>query len=72
MDKKIKDIAEKAGCTIDGMGFGEGNIEKLIELVIRECGILADMYNYQVKQKDINPLKTTAYEFINKHFGIEK
>ena len=34
---RIKELAEVAGCSIDGMGYGEGNIEKFAELIVREC-----------------------------------
>lgn len=37
MNKRIKELAKQAGCTIDGMGYGEGNVEKFAELIIREC-----------------------------------
>ena len=33
---RIKELAEVAGCTIDGMGYGEGNIEKFAELIVKE------------------------------------
>ena len=34
---RIQELAEVAGCSIDGMGYGEGNIEKFAELIVREC-----------------------------------
>lgn len=37
MNKRIKKLAEQAGCSIDGMGYGEGNVEKFAELIVREC-----------------------------------
>ena len=37
MNERIKQLAEQAGCSIDGMGYGEGNIEGLAELIVREC-----------------------------------
>lgn len=44
---------------------------KFAELIVKECGILADMYQREVKLGTINSLNTTCYEFITKHFGIE-
>ena len=41
MNKRIRLLAEQAGCSIDGMGYGEGNIEGLVELIVRECATLA-------------------------------
>ncbi len=37
MNERIKELAEQAGCSIDGMGYGEGNVEKFAELIVREC-----------------------------------
>ena len=37
MNERIKELAEQAGCTIDGMGYGEGNVEKFAELIVEEC-----------------------------------
>jgi len=45
--------------------------EKFAELIVRECGILADQYNFEKNRRTINPFKTTAYEFIKQHFGVE-
>jgi hypothetical protein len=37
MNERIRKLAEQAGCTIDGMGYGEGNVEKFAELIVQEC-----------------------------------
>lgn len=37
MNDKIKELAEQADCSIDGMGYGEGDIEAFAELIVREC-----------------------------------
>lgn len=34
---KLKELAAKADCTIDGMGFGEGNVEYFARLIVAEC-----------------------------------
>ena len=34
---RIEELAEQAGCSIDGMGYGEGNIEQFASLIIEEC-----------------------------------
>lgn len=33
----IKDIAKAADCTIDGMGYGEGNLEHFAKLIVVAC-----------------------------------
>ena len=39
MNERIRELAKQLddGTFIDGMGFGEGNIEGLAELIVREC-----------------------------------
>ncbi len=37
MTERIKELAEQADCTIDKLGYGEGNLEKFAELIVREC-----------------------------------
>ena len=37
MNKRIQELAEEANCNIDGMGYGEGNLEKFAELIVKEC-----------------------------------
>ena len=37
MNERIKLLAKEANCSIDGMGYGEGNLEKFAELIIQEC-----------------------------------
>ena len=37
MNERIRELAEQAGCSIDGMGYGEGNVEKFAELIVKEC-----------------------------------
>jgi hypothetical protein len=50
------------------------NQEKFAELIVRECGILADQYQFE--KKNPNPLATERLpllpsDFIYKHFGVE-
>jgi hypothetical protein len=37
MNDTLIKLAEQADVTIDGMGYGEGNIEKLAQLIVDEC-----------------------------------
>jgi hypothetical protein len=43
MNNQIQKLIKQNGVniTIDGLGYGEGNIEALVELVVRECASLA-------------------------------
>jgi len=37
VNEQIKQLAEQAGCTIDRLGYGEGNLEKFAELIVAKC-----------------------------------
>ena len=60
MNERIRELAEQANCSIDGMGYGEGNIENFAELIVRECLSYA-------KDGDIDFMKF----MIKQHFGVE-
>ena len=47
MNERIKELVKQHGVniTIDGLGYGEGNVEGLAELIIRECAAIADVYS---------------------------
>lgn len=60
MNERIKELAKQAGCSIDGMGYGEGNVEKFAELIVAECAESASYYGNRVRQH------------VLKHFGVEE
>ena len=37
VNERIESLAEQAGCKIDRLGYGEGNLEKFAMLIIQEC-----------------------------------
>ena len=37
VNEQIERLAKESGCTIDRLGYGEGNLEKFAELIVREC-----------------------------------
>lgn len=37
VNAKVRELAEQSGCKIDKLGYGEGNLEKFAELIVREC-----------------------------------
>ncbi len=74
MNERIQKLAEEANCNIDGMGYGEGNLEKFAELIVRECleqidkirdGCEADNENQQALGADWAGLAVT------RHFGVK-
>ena len=69
MNQRIQELAEQAGCSIDGMGYGEGNVEKFAELIVRECMNVARQQrdpgnlNYKPSERFVEDLR--------QHFGVE-
>lgn len=39
MNERIRELIKQhsINITIDGLGYGEGNVESLVELIVREC-----------------------------------
>ena len=64
VNPKVRELAEQSGCTIDKLGYGEGNLEKFAELIVREC--------VQVS-RGADGLDATheAWYLIKQHFGVE-
>ena len=65
MNERIKELAEQAGCTIDGMGYGEGNVEKFAELIVRECVEVCNSCSPWAGPDGIS-------KEIKEHFGVEE
>lgn len=61
MTNKIKELAEQADCSIDGMGYGEGDIEAFAKLIVRECA--------KVVSEKTGPRSALN---VLEHFGIEQ
>lgn len=78
MNERIKELAEQAGCTIDGMGYGEGNVEKFAELIVRECMDLASAEQKRyanITHRDMNECAVALGNFsllIKDHFEDEE
>ena len=63
MNERIRELSKQAGCYYDGMGYGEGNIEKFAELIIRECAKRVDYWESRQGEHSDDILK---------HFGVEE
>lgn len=66
-------LADTQDALNNEFGFVYDNVsqefrERFAELFIKECGILVDMYNYERAQGKIDPLVTSAHDFIVNHF----
>ena len=63
---KVRELAEKSGCSIDKLGYGEGNLEKFAELIVREC---ADLFEIEWGEEKLTG-NDVGY-VLKKHFGVE-
>lgn len=69
MNERIKELAKQAECRIDGMGYGEGNIEKFVELIIAEClNICSDN---AVGEREYNQARLDCKQEIKERFGVK-
>ena len=75
MNERIRELAKQAGCSIDGMGYGEGNVEKFAELIVRECNTAVlevpcyyKDYRSQIEESVINDCARAVLE----HFGVDE
>jgi len=69
MNQRIRELANQAGCSIDGMGYGEGNVEKFAELIVRECV----RYFNEDYQRDFDTLwREDLTKGIKEHFGVKE
>jgi len=66
MNERIKELIKQAGCTIDGMGYGEGNVEKFAELIVLECARVS-----ATKAGTFDKDSFVAKR-IKQHFGVEE
>lgn len=65
VNEQIERLAKLSDCTIDRLGYGEGNLEKFAELIVRECVVLAKAH-YDAT------LPWGGVEQIKEHFGVEE
>lgn len=65
VNPKIRELAEQSGCSIDRLGFGEGNLEKFAELIVKECMSLTSECSGKVHPDDLN-------ELFKEHFEIKE
>lgn len=62
LNERIEQLAKESGCSIDKLGYGEGNLEKFAELIVKECGQVLESYD---------PDFDWATVALKKHFGIK-
>jgi len=85
MNVRIKQLAEQAGINIDSFQFsgtpikyivGESSLEKLAELIVRECIDIGDNYQDILgNEPECFNCRKVAYgigDKIKQHFGVEE
>ena len=71
MNERIRELIKQheVDITIDGMGYGEGHIEGLVELIVRECAEIA--FHNTVNLSSIADAEWVE-ENIKDHFGVKE
>ena len=79
MNERIRELVKQHGVdiTIDGMGYGEGNIEGLVELIVLECyehckGQVLDKEVADTNELTYNDAVGDCANGLLQHFGIEE
>jgi len=68
MNKQLRELIKQHGIniTVDGLGYGEGNIEGLAELIVKECMEWCDAH------ATIDGTAQQVRDSIKQHFGVEE
>ena len=75
VNEQIERIAEQAGCTIDRLGYGEGNLEKFAELLVRECMLICGAIQGAGELRNVHEFASGAAQcraIIKRDFGVEE
>ena len=78
MNERLKQLAFKAynnagQGTPDALSsFMEVYSEKFAELIVRECGYYADIFEAVGCPVDMDPTETKPSDYIKQHFGVEE
>ena len=71
MNERIRELIKQHGVniTIDGLGYGEGNVEKFAELIVREC---IEQVWYTREDGINGNISEVIKERMKEHFGVEE
>lgn len=75
VNEQVRRIAKQAGCTIDRLGYGEGNLEEFAELIVKECMKVAHVHSEGSELHDEGTLYYYMEDIavkIKQHFGVEE
>ena len=68
MNEKIKQLAKQSNIDIDGMGYGEGNVEEFARLIVQDC---ITSLNIAGVPKPIQAGLNLGKVAIEDHFGVK-
>lgn len=68
-NKRVKELIKEAECVVEGDGYGDGNIELLIQMIVRECAEVG--YDSVEDGDDIDDIMRRVHNNILKHFGVK-
>ena len=77
MNERIRELAEQAKDWADNQNFYESDyqdylMEKFAELIVRQCGYYADIFESAGCPVDMDPTETKPSDYIKQHFGVEE
>ena len=87
MDTRIYELAKQAGYKVKTYWTSDDNhktlaqtehymkddvLEKFAELIVKECGYHADIFDGLGCPGDMDPLETKPSDYIKTHFGVEE
>ena len=77
MNERIRELAEEHGFIHEYMTIGERNdaltkYREFAELIVRQCGYYADVFESLGCPVDMDPTETKPSDYIKKHFGVQE
>jgi hypothetical protein len=78
MNKQILELVEHVGAVRnvmamgrnDGVLFTEYELTNFVELIVKQCGLSADVFQTLGCPNDMDPEETGPSDFIKKQFGV--
>lgn len=76
MNERIKELADEATTIVNAvpnksMAYSYFDTEKFAELLIKQCGYYADVFESAGCPVDMDPAETKPSDYIKKYFGVE-
>ena len=74
MNERIRELLLKAASDYNdanGVFIPDDFVEKFAELIVKDCGYYADIFESLGCPVDMDPTETKPSDYIKKHFGVE-